>query len=434
MGSHNPPVAVVKYDETPETLSKAIEVANGFVELKSSDRVLLKPNIVWGGSKKMPQFGVVTTSRIVEDLLQLLCEHGCEIVIGEGAVLNEELGSNTFQGFKWSGIERVAKKFGVKLIDFNKESSEQLELNDTKIRIATSVLEADFLINIPVLKTHVQTKVSLGMKNLKGCLQMRSKMEFHKKGVERMIALLSTKVKPKLTIIDGIYANERGPGRMGTAHRMNLIIAGRDILSCDIVGSTILGIDPSTVDHLREFATLTDRSLDIDTIDVRGEKVEEVTRPVEWDLDYEDIFRQAGIRGITVQKPGKTVCTNCASNCEAMIHVFCKDNKGMDLKGMEVCVGAELRPKQESKKVFLIGNCAIAANKDLKSAIRIKGCPIRMSEFLVMIAKNALDKRRARRFLLVRFLKNLATKLGTYDEYFSTYGSYECPEFDKVHF
>jgi uncharacterized protein (DUF362 family) len=310
METHNTPVAVVKYEETAEALRKAIDLANGFEELKRSDRVLLKPNVVWGGSKQMPQFGVVTTARIVEDLLQLFSEHGCEISIGEGTVVNEELGSNTFRGFKWSGIERMAKKFGAKLIDFNKESSEQVELNDTKVWIATSALEADFLINMPVLKTHVQTKVSLGLKNLKGCLQMRSKMEFHKRGLERMIALLGTKVKPELTIIDGIYANERGPGRIGTAHRMNLIIAGRDILSCDITGSTILGIDPSTVDHLREFAAITDRSLDMETIDVRGEKVEDVTRPLEWDLNYEDIFRQAGIRGITVQKPGKAVCTN----------------------------------------------------------------------------------------------------------------------------
>ena len=95
-------------------------------------------------------------------------------------------------------------------------------------------------------------------------------MEFHKKGLERMIALLSKKVKTNLTIIDGIYANERGPSRIGTAHRMNLIIAGRDILSCDVVGSTVLGIDPLTVDHLREFASITDRSLDIEAIDVRG--------------------------------------------------------------------------------------------------------------------------------------------------------------------
>jgi hypothetical protein len=263
---------------------------------------------------------------------------------------------------------------------------------------------------------------------------MRSKMEFHKKGLERMIALLSTKVKTNLTIIDGIYANERGPSRIGTAHRMNLIIAGRDILSCDVVGSTVLGIDPSTVDHLREFASITDRSLDIETMDVRGEKIKDVTRPLEWDLDYENIIRRAGISGVTVQKPGKTVCTNCGSNSEAMIHVFCKDNKGVDLEGVEICVGAEVRPKEESKKVLLIGNCSIANNKDLQGAIRVKGCPIKISELLMTFAKNALDKRRARRVLLVRLVKNMATKLGIYDEYFPTYGCYEPPEFDKAHF
>lgn len=382
----------------------------------------------------MPQFGVVTTSRIVEDLLQILRDYGCEISIGEGTLINKELGSNTSRGFKWSGIARVAKKYGVKLVDFNKVSSEQIELDGIKVRVATSAIEADFLINIPVLKTHSQTKVSLGLKNLKGCLQMRSRMEFHKKGLERLIALLSTKVKTNLTIIDGIYANERGPSRLGKAHRMNLIIAGRDILTCDVVGSTVLGIDPSTVGHLREFASITDRSLDIETMDVRGEKVKDVTRLFEWDLDYENIFRWAGISGITVQKPGKTVCTNCASNSEAMVHVFCKDNKGVDLEGVEICVGAEVRPREESKKVLLIGNCSIANNKDLQGAIRVKGCPIKISDLLMNTAKNTLEKRRARRVLLVRLVKNVANKLGIYDEYFPTYGCYEPPEFDKAHF
>ena len=62
MHSRNTPVAVVKYDDTPESLRKAIELANGFGELKKTDRVLLKPNVVWGGSKKMPQFGPKSTT------------------------------------------------------------------------------------------------------------------------------------------------------------------------------------------------------------------------------------------------------------------------------------------------------------------------------------------------------------------------------------
>ena len=50
------------------------------------------------------------------------------------------------------------------------------------------------------------------------------------------------------------------------------------------------------------------------------------------------------------------------------------------------------------------------------------------------LARNAMDKRRARKFLKVRFLKGLACKIGIYDEYFPTYGSYEPPEFDKAHY
>jgi uncharacterized protein (DUF362 family) len=434
MQSHTTPVAVVKYDETPNALRKAIELANGFVQLKKTDRVLLKPNIVWGDSGKMPQFGMVTTSRIVEDLLQLLCEYGCDISIGEGTLINDELGSNTIRGFKYTGIERIAKKYGVKLIDFNQEPSEEFEIDGTKVCIARSVHEADFVIDIPVLKTHCQTKVSLGMKNLKGCLQMKSKMKFHKKGLERMIALLNTTIKPKLTIIDGIYALEHGPSRLGTAYRMNLIIAGCDTLSCDIVGSTILGIDPSTVEHLREFATMADVPSDIRTIDVRGERVEDVARQLEWDIDYEEIFHQAGINGITIQKPGNTACTYCAANSEAMIHVFCKDNRGMDLQGVEICVGAEVKPKKESKKVVLVGNCAIENNKELKNAARVKGCPIKITDYMMSLARSTMDKKKARKFLTVRFLKGIASKIGIYNEYFPTYGSYEPPEFDKSHF
>jgi hypothetical protein len=117
-----------------------------------------------------------------------------------------------------------------------------------------------------------------------------------------------------------------------------------------------------------------------------------------------------------------------------MIHVFCKDNKGMDLEGVEICVGAEVKPKEESEKVFLIGNCAIANNKELKNTFRVKGCPIKISDYMMSLAVNTMDKRKAKKFLTVRFLKGLASKIGIYDEYFSTYGSYEASEFDKAHF
>lgn len=431
------PVSIVKYDKTLDSLRKAVELCNGFEELKPHSKVLLKPNIVASGTpSKMPPYGIVTTSRMVEDLIQLLHEKGCrDISIGEGTPVNEELGTNTPKGYRWSGIARVARKYGAKLIDFNNESYQNVELDGAKIRISSVALESEFFINLPVLKTHYQTKVSLGLKNLKGCLDTRAKREFHRKGLDRMIALLNTKVKPKLTIIDGIYALERGPDTAGTAHRMNLVIVGKDILSCDIVGSTVLGIEPSSVTHLKEFASIAGQPLDMGMVDVRGESIKEVTKRLEWNVNFEDTFpRLTGILGVTIQNPGPSFCSGCYGSVAPALMAFCKDNKGIALDNVEICCGSEVKAKRESKKVFLLGICAIAANKDLKDAIKIKGCPPKTADTLLTLMNNTIGKWKARRILAIRLMKLSLTKLGLYDEDFPVYKHYALPEFDRNYF
>jgi uncharacterized protein (DUF362 family) len=431
-------VAVVRYDETSNALRRAIDLCDGFEGLRSSDKILLKPNIIWGGGigRKMPKYGIVTTSRIVEDLVKLLREWGCEnISVGEATLVNKELGSETLGGYKWTGIARVAKGYGVKLIDFNQEPFERIEMDGTSIAIARAALDADFLINLSVLKTHHQARVSLGLKNLKGCLEMRSKMEFHRRGLDHMIALLNTQIKPKLTIIDGIYAMENGPSALGTAHRMNLIIAGQDNLSCDIVGSAVLGIEPSSVEHLSEFASIANRSLDLAEIDVKGENIEDVTKKLEWKANnYQDIYDRARVGGITVQDPGKRFCTGCVSNLQALSVVFCKDNPGITLKNTEICCGPEVKPKADSKNVFLFGDCSIRANKDLADGIRLKGCPPGVIDSLVTFMNHSIGKHKGRKIMGVRLLKMIANRLRIYDEDMPTYRRYESPEFDERHF
>jgi uncharacterized protein (DUF362 family) len=430
-------VSIFKYDGTINPLKNAIEQCNGFSELKESSRVLLKPNVVWGGggTNKLPKYGFVTTSRIIEDVIKLLRQHGCRnISIGEGTTEDKEFGSDTLKGYKWSGIANVARKYGVKLIDFNKESYRQFEFSEAKIEVANAALEADFLINIPVLKTHGQTKISLGLKNLKGCLSMKSKKRFHETNLERMIALLNVKLRPKLTIIDGIYAMERGPTALGRAHRMNLIITGKDNLSCDIVGSTALGIDPTSVQHLREFASLINRSLDINLVDLRGESIKDISKKLKWESDREDIFRRAKISGISFQSPGNHYCTGCTVHVQGVLSAFCKDNMGMHFDSLEICAGGEVKPKKDSKKVFLIGNCSIMANKELKDAFRFKGCPPKAMEMLMTLVKETSGTARARKILLGRFAKNIAHRIGIYNEDFPNYQHYKAPEFDQTHF
>ena len=430
-------VAVVKYDGTPNALKKAIELCGGFEELKPDHKILLKPNILWGGTKKLPPFGVVTTSTMVDHLLKLLCERGCkDITIGEGTIPNKEFGSSTFKGYEWSGIGKAAKRYGARLVDFNSEPFEEVQLEKIKVKISRRALESDFLINLPVLKTHRQTKVSLGMKNLKGCLAIESKKKFHKHDLPRLIALLNTKIKTSLTLIDGIYAMEQGPDFLGTSYRTNLLIAGRDILSCDIVGAAAVGIKPEEVAYLREFSSLKGRSLSLDAIEVKGETLKEIARPLKWHLSVDDIFHQAGIQGITVQHEGtdQSCCSGCVAILSAFCGVFCKDNPGVTLDGLEICLGEKDRPKKESKKVFLLGNCAIAANKDFKDGIKIKGCPPPIIDTVMSIVLKSLPPKRVAKILMSRMIKNIGIKMGIYDEAFPAFGVHKPPEFDRSHF
>jgi uncharacterized protein (DUF362 family) len=437
MSQLNSDVAITRYDETIDSIQKAIELINGFENLRPNDNVLIKPNIVWGagGSKKLAKYGFISTSRIIEGIIILLREKGCnKISIGEGCIANSEVGSDTLKGFVWSGLNRVAKKHGAKLIDFNNEPHQKLKLGESNVEVAHAALDADFLIDVPVLKTHGMTKVSLGMKNLKGCLSMKSKKKFHFLNLNDMIALLNTQIKPQLTVIDGIYAMEKGPSTLGKAHRMNLIVAGKDVFSCDMVGSAILGVDPKSVDYLKRYAELNKRPIEIESVRVVGEKIIDVYKPLEWRLNYEDVFRHAGIEGISWQWVGDHCCTNCGTCADILVSCYCKDNPGIKIKPTEICFGADVIAKENSEKVILIGDCAIRANKANKNAIRVKGCPPKISDSLVTLISNTLVKKRAKRIIATRIVKGLLNKFGLYNERFPREFSYELPEFNPKHF
>lgn len=428
-------VAITKYDGTLNPLREAIELCGGFEELKPDHKILLKPNIIWAGTKKLPPFGVVTTSTMVDHLLHLLRERGCKnITIGEGTIVNKEMGSNTMKGYDWSGIGKVAKRYGVKLVDFNTEPFEEVRLDEIKVKVSRWALASDFLINLPVLKAHRQTKISLGMKNLKGCLALDSKKKFHLHDLPRLIALLNTKIKTSLTIIDGIYGLERGPEFLGTPHRTNLIIAGKDIFSCDIVGAMVMGMKPEEVEYLRTFASIKGRSLSLDGIEVKGKSIDEVAQKFEWRLSFEDIFHQARINGITIQDPGLSCCSGCATILSAFSAVYSKDNPDMVLDGVEICIGGEVRAKEESQKVFLLGNCAIANHKDLKDGIKVVGCPPPILNTVVMLVQKTLPPKRVAKIMMSRMIKNFGIKLRIYDEAFPAFGVYAPPEFDRSHF
>lgn len=391
-----PKVAIVKYEGPTKSLKDAIKLSEGFDALKVSDRVIIKPNaLTWDYDTYLPPFGFFTTTRMVEDMVILLKEFGVtDISIGEGAVKIYEGSPGTSDAMRNLGYEEIARKYDIKLIDFNEAKSERVGLMDgLTVSISEDAILTDFLIDIPVMKTHAQTKVSLGFKNLKGCLKTASKRLCHhpELDLDRCISLIVQKITPDLTILDGIYILEKGPMVTGKAHRADLIVASTDVFAADVIGTALMGIAPDEVGHLRYYAEENNRSLEPHDYEIIGLDLNEAKMPVKWDWNWNDkntgptIFDRMGIKGVSVPKYDSTLCTGC-SPIVNMANIFILSAKMQNNQGgeddpfsnFEVLSGKKMQARPGYDRTILLGNCIIKANEDnqnIKEAIEVKGCP-----------------------------------------------------------
>ena len=373
-------VSLVRYNPNSGSLKKALDLCEGLAGLKNSDSVLIKPNLVISGPPSQKPTGMVTSATLMEELILILKENGVsDISIGDGSIQVKELGTSTDTAMDWSGMSRLAAKYDVKTIDFNRGPFKEFKVDGVKIRVTRAPLEADFLINFPVLKTHAQTRVTLGIKNLKGCLSPGSKKTFHKQDLEKFIAFLGQQIKVDLTIIDGLYGLQKGP--MGKdIHPMDLVIAGKDMVSVDMVGSAVIGIDPNEVNYLRYIANSQGQSLDLSRLDVRGERIGDVAKKLVWEYPWcEELLEKYGIRGIACEDPGNHFCSGCTVTAFAGLNRFFRENQGRRFKGVEICMGRN-EAHEGSEKIFLVGKCSVNANPEVDGAIAIKGCPASTKE------------------------------------------------------
>jgi len=120
------------------------------------------------------------------------------------------------------------------------------------------------------------TKVTLGMKNMFGLLPDKFKGKYHARGISKVIVDVNTALKPALTVIDGFVGMEgRGPSG-GTPVKMDLIIAGKDVVAADATAARAMGFEPIEIMHIRKAF---EKGLgNIDEIEILGSKLEDVKR------------------------------------------------------------------------------------------------------------------------------------------------------------
>lgn len=396
-------VALVKVSQVYDSLREALELSNGLSGLKKDDRILLKPNIVsWDFQLPFPPFGVVTTSKVMEALVRILVEEGYKnLIIGEGSLPG--LKPNGDQIYEALGYTKLQERYGVKLVDFNKEKFISTDYGDGfKLDIAQEALEVDKIINVPVLKTHNQAKVSLGIKNLKGCLSRRSKQFCH--GLEQEELNLTfpriiEKLPVALTIIDGLYTLEKGPGPTGKAYPKGLLIASTDPFACDIVGAAVLGYEAQDVPHLVYYAQRHGYSLEMTDYQVLGEKIEDHVEPLPYDFEWTEEntgpvgFQKMGITGLAIRKYDSSLCTGCSVQFNPMLILLQSAFKGEPFDNIELVSGKQQIASPGFKTTILFGKCACHLNKDnpnINKAITLWGCPPNLEKMTEDLAKEGL--------------------------------------------
>lgn len=341
------------------------------------EKILIKPNIV---NPCPPNSPYITSVHAVRGIIQYLKNIGIkDITIGEGPINN-----NPQLAFDSSGFNEMCRNENVALLDFNKTDYIKVPWYRGEVLIPKIVLESEY-INVSKMKTHIQTTVTLGLKNNKGVLRLADKRKFHLNNLHESIANLATIIPVSLSVIDASTAVEgNGPGRTGkTVSDMNLIIAGTNLLATDLLAAQIMGIDIKNVKHL-SIAQEMNYFPKLEEEKIIGETIDSVKRKFLLPTSYEKMFNIyywwddntcSGCSGILGDMKKKA-----QFNPYYLMRLFLFGF----LNRLDIITGKMKLPPSNHGKVVCIGTCTKHLAEEY-GFIYVAGCPPQPEEALKKI-------------------------------------------------
>lgn len=334
--------------------------------------VFIKPNLAVPAD---PESGVVTDIKLISSLIDFLRSKGAEkISVGEGPVI----GYDTQTVFSETGYAELAQDKDFELVDLNSASRKTVTWHYGEILIPEIVLES-FYINVAKLKTHVQTTVSLTLKNQKGILLPKDKKNFHRNwGLNLPIAHLAEAVKPDLAIIDGMIGLEGdGPLSNGKPKKLGIIAASDNMVELDSICCHLVGINPHDVLHLKHA-----EKVGLGNIPANASMFQELQLPSSgFEMANED-FRKMG-KLYSIRNP--YACTGCGDSIACAIEKIKSNPKHWPrlasklafralIGGLVILSGKNCPTKGLKGKRICIGECTreLASENGL---VFVSGCP-----------------------------------------------------------
>lgn len=349
------------YGEDYIQMTKSLLEAAGLAEQigDPQKRIGIKPNLV---APVPASEGGTTHSEVVEGLLQYLQEHGFEhLTIMEGSWVGDKTG----EAFEVCGYRKLTEKYGVRFIDTQKEPTVSVDCAGMELHVCRCAREVDFLINVPVMKGHCQTRITCALKNMKGLLPNSEKRRFHAEGLHRPIACLSKGIRQDFILVDSICGDlnfEDG----GNPTVMNRLFAAADPVLCDAWVCRLLHYETGEVPYIGIA-----EELGVGSADLTQAVIRELNQPV-CDMSLPDTRKVMRLAELAEEVDS---CSACYGYLLPALDMLDKEGLLADFPE-KICIGQGYRGQ---KGELGIGSCTAGFSHSLK------GCPPteqQMYEFL----------------------------------------------------
>ncbi len=256
------------YDyETLKPLIFEIIDTIGGDQIPSRSRVLIKPNFLLPAK---PESAISTHPNVLKAVVEYVLAKGARVRIADSPAMG------SFERIsKVGGYQQALEDMDVEFKAFKTSAIADIGRPFGQIEIAREAFEADVVINLPKLKTHTLMLLTLGVKNLFGCIVGLRKPQWHlRSGIDRemfarLLVQIHQTINPSMTIVDGILALEgQGPGKSGVPRHLGVIAGSRNAFAVDQVICSMLGLDPAELPTYRAGRSL---GLVGDAVYVNGE-------------------------------------------------------------------------------------------------------------------------------------------------------------------
>ena len=313
-----------EFDKLKESIRLALD-STTFKNIKDTDSVFIKVNCLGAYAENL---AITTNPLFLKAVIELVKEKTQKILVGDNPA-NKDL----VLALKKNGMYKVIEEENLKVLNGAVQTTITNHNYHTykEFDVSKEIVDADYLINLPKLKTHTLTYFSGAQKNLFGLIYGLQKSSWHVKAPTPLdfayvICDLYGAIKENyeeghiINLCDGIIALEgEGPSTSGSPKQASIILASNDCISLDQVAIKLakLNKDKYIIGKIAGEVNLGEANLD--NINIIGDDInlfKEVSlREPDQGISSKAMkfLKHKAIRNICLEHPkvNKELCVRC---------------------------------------------------------------------------------------------------------------------------